>query len=39
MAHDPKLLRTIVEAAQPPDPEVAFRAKFRGILACRGQSL
>ena len=33
MAHDPKDLQKIVEAAAPPDLEVTFRAMFGGILA------
>lgn len=33
MAHDPKHLQTVVEAAAPPDLEVTFRAMFGGIMA------
>ncbi|WCT75304.1 hypothetical protein PQ455_08830 [Sphingomonas naphthae] len=33
MAHDPKALRPILEAATPPDAELAMRAMFGGRMA------
>ena len=36
MAHDPKALQAIVEAAAPPDLELGFRAMFGGIMAYAG---
>jgi len=33
MAHDPKQLQIILEAAAPPDFDVTFRAMFGGIMA------
>ncbi len=33
MPHDPRHLQTVVEAAAPPDLELAFKAMFGGIMA------
>jgi len=36
MAHDPKALQAILEAAAPPDLELAFRPMFGGIMGYAG---
>ena len=33
MAHDPKALRPVLEAAAPPDAELTLRAMFGGLMA------
>ena len=33
MPHDPKVLQSIVEAAAPPDLDLAFKSMFGGIMA------
>ncbi len=36
MPHDPKALQTVLEAAAPPDMELAFKSMFGGIMAYAG---
>ena len=33
MAHDPKVLQAILQAAAPPDLDLAFRPMFGGVMA------